>query len=127
MMATGISPLAANSVARTRFRLLAAGLARVVYEACPSKQRAQEKPDALRTRSLASKMKKGHEQVTTGTPKQSGFSCAIGFNGFLRALSGDRLFVTIPGVKRQLHRQVNASVEASRPHDFAVRLSVHSS
>jgi len=58
---------------------------------------------------------------------QSGLSCAIGFNGFLRALSGDRLFVTIPGVKRKLHRPVDASVEASRPHDFAVRLSVHSS
>jgi hypothetical protein len=44
--------------------------------------------------------KKAHELVTTGTPKQSGFSRANGFNGFLRALSGDRLFVTIPGVKR---------------------------
>jgi hypothetical protein len=30
-------------------------------------------------------------------------------------------------VKRELHRQVDASVEASRPHDFAVRLLVHSS
>jgi hypothetical protein len=30
-------------------------------------------------------------------------------------------------VKQKLHRQVDASVEASRPHDFAVRLLVHSS
>jgi hypothetical protein len=60
----------------------------------PRKQRAQEKPDALRTRSLACESKKAHEQVTTGTPKQSGFSCANGFNGFLRALSGDRALLS---------------------------------
>ena len=44
-----------------------------------------------------------------------------GFNGFLRALPGDRLFVTVPGVKRQLHCRVDASIGASGPHDFAVR------
>jgi hypothetical protein len=31
------------------------------------------------------------------------------------------LFVTIPAVMRQHHRPVNASVEASGPHDFTVR------
>jgi hypothetical protein len=36
---------------------------------------------------------------------QSGLSCANGFNGFLRALSGDRLFVTIPGAMRK-HRHI---------------------
>jgi hypothetical protein len=30
---------------------------------------------------------------------------------------------TIPAVMRQHHRPVDASVEASRPHDFAVRLT----
>jgi hypothetical protein len=32
------------------------------------------------------------------------------------------LFVTIPGVKRQLHRQVDISVEISGPRGLAVRL-----
>jgi hypothetical protein len=59
----------------------------------PQKKRAQEKPDALRTRSLACESKKAHEQVTTGSPKRSGLSCANGFNGFFRALSGDRAFL----------------------------------
>jgi hypothetical protein len=36
--------------------------------------------------------KKAHELVTTGSPKRSGIPCANGFNGFLRALPGDRLF-----------------------------------
>jgi hypothetical protein len=105
MTATGISPLAANSAARTRFRLLAAGLARIAYEACPSKQRAQEKPDALRTRSLASEIKKDTSKSPQVRWMQSGLSCANGFNGFLRALSGDRLFVTIPGAMRK-HRHI---------------------
>jgi hypothetical protein len=29
--------------------------------------------------------------------------------------------VTVPGVKRELHRQLDASIGASGPHDFAVR------
>jgi hypothetical protein len=73
--------------------ILAARPARVFHEPCPSQQRAQEKPDALRTRSLACESKKAHEQVTTGSPKRSGLSCANGFNGFFRALSGDRAFL----------------------------------
>jgi hypothetical protein len=43
--------------------------------------------------------------------------------------SVSRVFVTVPGVKRQLHRRVNASIGASGPHDFTVsflrRQSVH--
>ena len=70
-MATGISPLAANSAARTRFRLLAAGLARVAYEACPSKQRAQEKPDALRTRSAPLVRRDGEISNAVSTKRRS--------------------------------------------------------
>ena len=47
----------------------------------------------VRTRGLASERIKDTSVVTTGSPKQSGFPCAIGFNGFLRALSGDRAFL----------------------------------
>ena len=52
----------------------------------------------------------------TGSP---GIPARNGFNGFLRALPGDRaLFVTVAG--KLLHR-LDASVGASGPHDFAVR------
>jgi hypothetical protein len=33
------------------------------------------------------------------------------------------LFVTVPGVKRSLHHQVNVSIETSEPHGFVVRLA----
>ena len=53
---------------------------RIAPEFCitrPSrKSRAQGKPGAQHTHSLACKMQKAHEQVTTGLPKQSGLPCA---------------------------------------------------
>jgi hypothetical protein len=64
----------------------------------------------------------------TGTP---GIPARNGFNGFLRALRGDRLVVTVIGGLRQVRspvgptclRQLDASAGASGPHDFAVRKS----
>jgi hypothetical protein len=47
-----------------------------------------------RTRGLACKTKKHTSIVTTGKPKHSGTPCANGFNGFLRALSGDRALLS---------------------------------
>jgi hypothetical protein len=47
-------------------------------------------PGARRTRSLACKNKKHGELVTTVTPVSPGIPRAAGFNGFLRALPGDR-------------------------------------
>src|SRR4051812_18939922 len=85
----------------------------------PSNERAQGKPDARRTRSLASEIKKDTSVVTTGSPEQSGLPCAIGFNGLLRALPGDRAF--LPPSSADHLSQLDASVEASGPHDFAVR------
>ena len=41
--------------------------------------------------------------------------------GLLRALPGDRLFVTVTPEKLA-SRELDAGVEASGPHDFAVRL-----
>jgi hypothetical protein len=48
-----------------------------------------------------------------------------GFNGFLRALPGDRALLSPLSARRgtRLH-QLNASVGASEPHDFAVRIGV---
>jgi hypothetical protein len=70
-------------------------------------------------------MKKHTSIVTTGSPKQSGTPCTIGFNGFLRDLPGDRAFLPpLQATMREHRHQRDASVEASGPHDFAVRSPV---
>jgi len=70
--------------------------------------------------------KKAHELETTGSPEHRRF-LRNGFNGFLRALLGDRAFLSQSSARCQKnlghHRQLAASVEASGPHDFAVRFS----
>src|ERR1700743_2590789 len=59
----------------------------------------------------------GHTGNTRHSPRN-------GFNGFLRALLGDRALLSpSPTISRQL----DASVEASGPHDFAVRKNALSS
>jgi hypothetical protein len=95
----------------------------------PQKVRAWGMPGARRTRSLVCKVEStrvshhGH----TGSP---GIPARNGFNGFLRALPGDRAFlspspanfcVSGPTGPTSLFANLNASVEASGPHDFAVR------
>jgi hypothetical protein len=45
------------------------------------------------TRGLACERKKHTSVITTGTPDRPGIPCASGFNGFLRALPGDRAFL----------------------------------
>ena len=70
--------------------------------------------------------------VTTSSPGLPGIPARNGFNGFLRALPGDRLVVTVIGGLRfcrarsgfQNLRQLDASAGASGPHDFAVRESI---
>jgi hypothetical protein len=68
-------------------------------------------------------------RVTTSTPESPGIPARNGFNGFLRALLGDRallppssadMFCLSPVGPTQL-RELDASVGASGPHDFAVR------
>src|SRR6266404_3694517 len=67
-----------------------ANRARVVDQPCPSrKQRAQGRPGARRTRSLACKVKSirvNHHRFAGAIRP----SLRNGFNGFLRALLGDR-------------------------------------
>src|SRR6266576_4891537 len=69
-------------------------------------------------------------RVTTSTPESPGIPARNGFNGFLRALLGDRAL--FPPSFANLHcictrlgrhniRELDASVGASGPHDFAVR------
>ena len=71
-------------------------------------------------------------RVTTSTPESPGIPARNGFNGFLRALPGDRallppspadMFCLSPVGPTQL-RELDASVGASGPHDFAVRSNI---
>ena len=78
-------------------------------------------PGARCTRSLACKNKIAHEVVTTGSPEQPGIP---------RAMVLTASFVISPVIglfchrrQRNYFRQLDASVEASGPHDFAVRVS----
>jgi hypothetical protein len=78
-------------------------------------------PGARCTRSLACESKKAHEVVTTGSPEQPGIP---------RAMVLTVSFVISPVIglcchrrQRNYFRQLDASVEASGPHDFAVRIS----
>ena len=69
-----------------------------------------------------------------GYPGSPGIPARNGFNGFLRALLGDRACLS-PSPARRVRpvradttiRKLDASVEASGPHDFAVRKPARSS
>ena len=81
--------------ASTQLVLAARYGARVVHWSVRArKQRAWGMPGARCTRSLAWKSKKAHELVTTVAPDHPAFPHANGFNGFLRALPGDRAFLS---------------------------------
>jgi hypothetical protein len=99
-----------------QLRDLAALCARVLI---PSrKQRAQGKPGARRTHSLACEVKKHTSVVTTGPPDTPAFP-AQWFTAYI-ALSP----VTGLSCHRRLAKtstKLDASVGASGPHDFAVR------
>ena len=58
----------------------------------------------------------------TGPPDSPGIPARNGFNGFLRALPGDRAWLS-PSPGAVYCAELDASVGASGPHDFAVRLS----
>jgi hypothetical protein len=71
-------------------------------------------------------------RVTTSTPESPGIPARDGFNGFLRALPGDRAVLPpspadmscLNSVGPTQLRELDASVGASGPHDFAVRSSI---
>jgi hypothetical protein len=76
--------------------------------------RALDAPAALRAKVESTQASHhGHAGNTRHSPRN-------GFNGFLRALPGDRAFLPPSPVKIAFH-QLDASVGASGPHDFAVR------
>jgi hypothetical protein len=63
-------------------------------------------------------MKKAHELVHHRYCRITRLSPRDGFNGLFRALLGDRAF--LPPSLNELIRKLDASVEASGPHDFTV-------
>src|SRR5579863_3030728 len=60
-------------------------------------------------------VKKHTSVVTTGSPDSPGVPCAIGFNGFLRALPGERAF--LPPLPVQCVSIVASLASASRCQD----------
>ena len=78
-------------------------------------------PAALRAKSESTQASHHRSPVDPAFP-------ARWFYGFLRALPGDRAFLSpSQAAMRQHCRPLDASVEASGPHDFAVRFECASS
>src|ERR1700730_19209084 len=103
-------------------RALAAQCARAFARTTLERTEAQGKPGARCTRSLACESDKApgrsHHRFTGNTQP----SLRNGFNGLFRALPGDRAF--LPPSFADSTRDLDASVGASGPHDFAVRVSI---
>jgi hypothetical protein len=78
-------------------------------------------------RTRGSCAKKAHEVVTTGSTGSIRLSPRDGFTVSFGLSLVIGLVVTIPGVKRELHRRVSLSVEMPGPHDFAVHEKCRSS
>jgi hypothetical protein len=90
-------------------------------------KRAQGKPDARCTRSLACKWKKHTSKSTTGTPVHAGLPCANGFTASF-ALSPETWLCCLRHWHDTKHRrQLDTCLGVSGPHDFAVRSQRHSS
>jgi hypothetical protein len=95
--------------------------ARAIEKTTLEKQRAQGKPGAqLHPQPRMQSLEKHTSIVTTGSPKQSGLPCAMVLTAY---------FVLSPATGLFCHRRLqatacklDASVGASGPHDFAVRL-----
>jgi len=97
--------------------------ARVLLESsAPSNMRAQGKPGARCARGLAGRKKAAPAIVTTVTPETPGIPRAM----VLRLTPGSPrrpgLFATVAPKKLEASQELDASVGASGPHGFAVRL-----
>jgi len=109
-----------HSLAATSLRSRRAIRARSAEKISRPDQRAQGMPGAGRARSLVCKNKKAHKHSHHGHTGNTRHSPRNGFNGFLRALPGDRACLP-PSSAKVAFRELDASVGASGPHDFAVR------
>jgi hypothetical protein len=93
--------------------------ARAIAQAPPRIRGAGNAGCAVRTHSLAYKMKEHTSKVTTGPPQTTGIPCAM-------VLTVSFELSSVTGLcchhrLRDTSRTLDASVGASGPHDFAVR------
>jgi len=122
-----IASLTLAMTSKTRFRIPAARFARALPKHYPSKNRGRREcrvpgaPAASRA-----KIKKHDELVTTGSLETIQHSLREWFYGLFRALPGDRAWLS-PSSCETCFAQLDASVEASGPHGFAVRVQQPSS
>jgi len=117
-------PAFAGTTMRTHLRIPAAQYARSCARISrpENKGRGECRVLGAPAAPCATKKHRGRSHRFAGTP---GIPARNGFNGFLRDLPGDRaLFVTVAS---ENFRRLDASVEASGPHDFAVRITRRSS
>jgi hypothetical protein len=108
------------------------GTMRPSFDKTIAQERAWGMPGARCTRSLVCKVLVAHECRRHRYSGSPGIPARNGFNGFLRALPGDR--ACLPPSPAELAcprpvgptclRKLDASVGASGPHDFAVRACV---
>ena len=82
--------------------------------------RMPEAPAASRA-----KMKQAHDRLHHRFAGTTRHSLHNGFNGFLRALPGDRLIATL--ASRKILAKLDAGIGASGPHGFAVHDQLRSS
>src|SRR5438128_2208204 len=94
--------------------------ARVLHFVVPlSEERAQGKPGASRTRSLGGRKTSPPVSPPRVQPVTPAFP-ARWFYGFLRALPGERRFLS-PLPRQHRPAWIDTTVAAPGPHDFAVR------
>ena len=109
-----------NSREKMRLRIPAARCVRVMQKTFRPRGRGECRVPAHPQPRV--QCRKHTSVVTTSTPETPGIPAREWFYGFLRALPGDRAFLS-PSSAEIHFRQLDAGVEASGPHDFAVRAS----
>ena len=67
---------------------------RAMHRSCPSKMRAQGMPGAWTAPAASRAKQKSTRDSHHGSAERAGIPCANGFNGLLRALPGDRAFLS---------------------------------
>jgi hypothetical protein len=111
---------AALLLTMTHLRIPAAEIPPSYASLCSLNNRGRRESRARsRTRSLARKMKKHTSKSPQVLPNNPAFP-ARRFYGFLRALPGDRALLSPSSLRSVASQELDASVETSGPHDFAV-------
>ena len=92
----------------------------------PRKQRAQGRPGARCTRGLVCKLHKKNAHEHTGSAETLRPSLRNGFTAYF-VLSPVTGFLATVAPEKLASHELDASIGASGPHDFAVRISARSS